>query len=1104
MQLIAYGKGRRWRPPLTRKTFLVMKMITLILFFSCLAAGAKGLAQNISISLKNAPLEKIFKEVERQSHYRFVYTKEQLANALPVTVEVKSSSLASILLICFREQPIIYTIENKYILIKNVEKKKAIEPLNDIRGKIVNEKGESVPGVTITVKGTNRSTVSNNEGDFYFKEIDLNAVLVISGAEIKNIEIRIQNRNYLTISVNAKIGELDQVIMMAYGQTTKRLNTGNISKITAQEISRQPVSNPLLTLQGQVPGLTITQTSGINGAAVKVLIRGQNSLLQGSEPFYIIDGVPFSPGNFPINQLSNSTGSAGLSPFNMINPSDIESIEILKDADATAIYGSRGANGVILITTKKGKSGKTQIKATTYYGFSKVTRSMDFLNTNQYLEMRREAFANDNISPNATNAPDLILWDTTSYVDIKKLLIGGTANTSDVQLSVSGGSGNTQFLISGGYHRATTVFPNSLADKKASMLVNINHAPVNKQFSMNLSFSYGINTNELNRQDLTGYVATLPPTIKLYDANGNVNFKENGVLYQSTVGSNPMALLNNKYVGDFRNLNSSFQFNYKILKNVQFRTNLGYNIVNSDEVSINPSTSLDPNGLQLPFSYFGNQTQRSWIVEPQLEYNARFKKGKLTILAGATWQDYESKGISIFASKYTSDIFLNSVAGAGTVSTSNSFSQYKYNAAFTRIHYDFQEKYLFNLTGRRDGSSRFGPSHQLANFGAAGFAWIFSKETFFRKFFKVISFGKIRASYGLTGNDQIGDYKFIDTWSSSSNTFQGISVINPTSLYNKDYSWEVNKKAEVAIDLGLFKDRILISTAWFKNLCSNQIINYSLPIQTGFSSIGKNLDATIQNRGVELQVDVKNIQTKTFSWNSSFNITFWENTLIDFPGIESSSYSTTYIVGSSINARNRYEFLGVDPVTGIGNVRDVDQSGTFNSFDRVKLVNTDPKFYGGFKNTMTWKGFQLDILLEFRKQIGANYLMALASTVPGYRFSNQPAIVLNRWSKPGDITDVQKFTAIATSVAYNNATRYIVSSDAVYSDASYLRCKNIAFSYSLPEKLLKKVKMNEFRLFAHAQNVFTITNYIGADPENQSLLILPPIKTITVGVQINL
>lgn len=1104
MQLIAYCKGCRWRLLLTRQNFLAMKMLTLILFIACLTASANGLTQNITISFKNAPLEKVFKEIERQSQYRFVYTKEQLANGFPVTIDIKNSSLESVLFICFKDQPVAYTIESKYILIKNVEKKKLVEALNDIRGKIVNENGEPVPGLTITIKGTNRTTVSNNDGEFYFKEIDLNAVLIISGAEIKNVEVKIENRNYLTIAVNAKISELNQVIMMAYGETTKRLNTGNISKVTAEEIAKQPVSNPLLALQGQVPGLTITQTSGINGAAVKVLIRGQNSLLQGSEPFYIIDGVPFSPGNIPINQLSNSTGSAGLSPFNMINPADIESIEILKDADATAIYGSRGANGVILITTKKGKSGKTQLNATTRYGFSKVTRSMDFLNTKQYLEMRREAFANDNVQPNAINAPDLILWDTTSYVDLKKMLIGGTANTSDMQLSVSGGSGGTQFLISGGYHRATTVFPNSFADKKASVILNLNHAPVSKKFSINVSINYGINKNELNRQDLTGYAATLPPIIKLYDANGNINFKENGVLYQSTIGGNPMALLNNRYDGDFRNLNSNLQFNYKIAKNLFFKSNLGYNIVNSDEISINPSTSLDPNGTQLPFSYFANQTQKSWIAEPQLEYNTSLKQAKLTFLIGATWQENLSKGISILASKYTSDIFLNSVAGAGNVSTSNSYSQYKYNAGFARIHYNLKDKYLINLTGRRDGSSRFGPSHQIANFGAAGFAWIFSNETFAKKLSKILSFGKIRTSYGLTGNDQIGDYKFIDTWTTSSNTFQGSSVINPSSLFNKDYSWEVNKKTEVAIDLGFFKDKLFINAAWFKNRSSNQIINYALPIQTGFNSIGKNFAATIQNQGLELQISSKNIQTKAFSWTSSVNITFWKNTLLDFPGITSSSYATTYVIGSSVNARNRYEFLGVDPATGIGSVRDVDQSGTFNSLDRVKLINTDPKFYGGFKNTITYKGIQLDILLEFRKQIGANYLLALASTVPGYRFSNQPVIVLNRWQKPGDIADIQKFTALPTSVVYNNATRYIVSSNAVYSDASYIRCKNIAFSYGLPDKWLKKIKMETCKLFAHAQNLFTLTNYLGADPENQSLLILPPLKTIIIGLQINL
>jgi TonB-dependent starch-binding outer membrane protein SusC len=1104
MQLIAYGKRHRSVPRVSIKPFLAMKMLAILLFIACMGAAAKGNGQTITLSLKNASLETAFRQIEQQTIYRFVYTKEQLQNTSPLTLEMSSGNLKSVLQAVFKTQPLTFTIENKYVLVKPLEKTETriSTLLAEIRGRLVNEQNDPVVGATVSLKGTTRFTTSAPDGSFSFSQVTLPVTIIVTGAELESQEVTTTTSAVL-IKLKTKVGELDQVIMMAYGKTTKRLNTGNIAKVSAEEIGRQPVTNPLLALQGQVPGLTVTQSSGVNGSAVKVLIRGQNSLLQGSEPYYIIDGVPFSPGNTPINQLSNASGSAGLSPLNMINPADIESIEVLKDADATAIYGSRGANGVILITTKKGKAGKTTVKANTYFGVSKVTRTMDYLNTREYLQMRREGFKNDNVTPTVTNAPDLLLWDTTTYVDLKELLIGGTARMSNAQLSVSGGTGNTQFLVGGGYSRSTTVFPGSLSDQKTSLLVNLNHTPVNQRLQLNLTLNYGTDRNKLNRYDLTGYIASLPPIIKLYDSAGNINFKENGVLYQNTVGANPLALLNTSYTADLQNLNSNLQVTYKLGKQFLLRTNLGYNMVIADEVHVNPSTSIDPNSTQLPFSNFAYQRQRSWIAEPQLEYTTLFKKGKLNMLAGITWQEQVSSGNTIAASRYTSDIFLSSLAGAGMVIATNSYSQYRYSAAFARINYNNRDKYLLNLTGRRDGSSRFGTDQQVSNFGAVGIGWIFGSEKF-AQHWKPLSFGKLRISYGITGNDQIGDYKFLDTWTTSSTTYQGIAVLNPTALYNKDYSWEVNRKLEAAVDLGFFEDRIMLSAACFRNTCGNQIVNYTLPLQTGFSSVGRNLDATIRNQGVELQLSTKNILHKSFSWTTGLNLTFWKNQLLDFPGLETSSYATTYLLGKSINARNRYDFLGIDPLTGISTFQDVDRNGVINSVDRIIPISTDPSWYGGLKNSVTWKNFNLDVLFEFKKQIGPNHLFNLASSVPGYSFRNQPRLVLDRWTKEGDRTDIQRFTALATSTTYNNATRFLVSSDIVYSDASFIRCKNLSLSYTIPDRLLGKWKMNTCKFFLQAQNLFTLTPYAGADPENQSLLILPPLRTVAMGFNVSL
>jgi hypothetical protein len=306
---------------------------------------------------------------------------------------------------------------------------------------------------------------------------------------------------------------------------------------------------------------------------------------------------------------------------------------------------------------------------------------------------------------------------------------------------------------------------------------------------------------------------------------------------------------------------------------------------------------------------------------------------------------------------------------------------------------------------------------------------------------------------------------------------------------------------ETGLDLGFLQNRVLFSLAYFKNKCSNQLVNYTLPVQTGFSSINKNLDAVIQNRGVELQLTTKNITKKTFSWDSGINITFSRNRLLAFPFLSVSSYANTYIIGESVSTRKRYEYLGVDPATGLYTFRDVDGNGSLNTTDRVKLVKTDPRFYGGIQNSIRYRKFELSIFIEFKKQTGQNYLPILAGTIPGFLFNNHPVIVLNRWQKPGDITDIQQFTS-TTGQAFINSANYIINSNGAYSDASYLRFKNLSLSYTFSPFKLKKQEGANCRLYLHAQNLITVSNYIGGDPETQNIY-LSPLKTLVAGIQLN-
>lgn len=1097
MQQIAYGKGCRWRPPLTRKTFLVMKMITLILFFSCLVAGAKGLAQNITISLKNAPLEKVFKEVERQSHYRFVYTKEQLSSTTPINIDLKKVSIEAVLSVCFKNQSIFYTIESKYILIKNKDK----EILNldngrDIEGRVVNENGEGIAGVTVSVKNKKQITSTNSQGVFSLKNISDDDMLIITSIGYAKREIKIGQTNQVIV-LEIAVESLDETVVMAYGKTSRRISTGNIAKVSSDQISKQPVSNPIATLQGRVPGLIVTQANGYANSPFNIQIRGQNSIAQGNQPFFIIDGVPFASQNNPINQVTNAS-NAGVNPFYTINPSDIESIEVLKDADATAIYGSRGANGVILITTKKGKAGKTRVSFNTYTGRSKVTRRMNMLNTQHYISMRKEAYKNDGLVPGGINAADILLWDSTRYTDIGKLLIGNTAKTYDINLSVSGGSLNTQFLISGNFHNESTVLPTNLTDSRGSFHTAINHTSLNKLFSINLSTNYSFTKNSLPGIDPSGFI-NRPPNMKLYDSLGNLNWQEGGVSFSSVFSgyANPLSSLKTNYTGTFHTINGSLVTSYALSSHLIFRTNVGANLIFGNENRSNPSGSLDPFTGELPSAFFANSSNKTWIIEPQVEYTKTIKIGKFNFLLGGSWQRKNGTSLAVNGLNYQNDLLLNSISGASFVSSRNAEDEYSYNAFFGRINYNWRDKYIINIGGRRDGSSRFGPAKRFSNFGSIGTAWIFSNEKYIQKGLPWLSFGKLRGSFGTTGNDAIGDYQFLNTWTTSTATYQGVPTIQPTALFNPELSWERNKKIEFSVDLGFLKQRILLSVTYYQNRSGNQLVSYNLPIQTGFTTINKNQSALIQNKGYEFTIETKNIVSNKLSWATNLNLTISRNKLLKFPGLSTSSYAASLIVGEPVSVKRLYQFLGVDKTTGLYLLNDINASGTFNAVDKIITKNIEPVFYGGLQNSIHIKRFEIDILLQFVKQVGLNYYATLSGKSPGTRYTNQPEIVLERWQNSNSSSVIQRFTT-TTTVAGTN----LINADVAYSDASFVRCKNVSLSYNFPAVMMKKLGIDNLQGYMHIQNAFTITKYKGGDPENQNLLRMPPLRTLAIGFQL--
>ncbi|MBA4053751.1 MAG: SusC/RagA family TonB-linked outer membrane protein, partial [Marivirga sp.] len=856
---------------------------------------------------------------------------------------------------------------------------------------------------------------------------------------------------------------------------------------------------PLAAMQGRVAGLEVTQLTGVPGGNFTVRIRGQNSIANGNDPLYIIDGVPYTSTPMSSNYTSQNIYFEGTSPLNNINPGDIESIEVLKDADATAIYGSRGSNGVILITTKKGSPGRTQVSANYYSGLGKVSSKIDLLNTEQYVEMRNEAFQNDGQVPNASNAPDLTTWEQNRYTDWQKELLGGTAHYNDAQVSVSGGSDQLQFIAGGGYRKETTVFPGDNDFQRISGHLNLTNTSRDGRFKSSFTVNYTNSHTDFVARDLTREAMTLPPNAPaLYKDNGELNWDNSTGYSQSLL--HPLAYLKRRFDSQTNNLMANAALSYEVLPGLEILANMGYTQVNTNSITKIPKSSFSPALSQtLPNeSIFSTNDFKNWMIEPQVKWNKQVSDHRINVLAGATFLEQTSDALAMAGTGFVTEALMDNLRAASNIYIySDVYSQYRYHAIFGRINYQFKDRYILNVTGRRDGSSRFGPGNQFANFGAIGGAWLFSKEEFMTSL-PFLSTGKLRASYGSSGNDQLGDYQYLDTYSSSGKYYD-VQGLRPVRLSNADFAWESNKKLEAALELGMLKDRITVEFCYYNNRASNQLVGFALPPTTGFTNVQGNLPAVVENAGVELQLHTTNVDAKEFTWTTSLNLSVPRNTLIEFPNLESSpDYANTLVVGEPLNIRKRYTYSGIHPQTGLYTVEDLNGDGFFSLDDRTILQFIGRNFYGGIGNTFEYKGLRLDVLFQYVDQTAPNYISSWIIP-PGFAM-NQPAYVLDRWQREGDLASVQKFTTSSSGfIALNNYG----NTENAATDASFLRLKNISLSYSLPDNLLKKINIQTLRVYVQGQNLFTLTEYRGLDPETGNLF-LPPLKIITGGIQITL
>ena len=1083
---------------LIHKILLTMRFTTAILLLSLMQVSAASLAQKISLSEKSTPLSRVFKKIKAQAGIDFFISEELLRQSQQVTIEVSNTELSEVLEKIFKDQPLDYQIEDKFVVVSK-KQKNLVETLIgrfqqiSVKGRILDENQQPMNGATITLKSSNRSVKTDRNGSFYFSNVMENEKLIISYIGYKTLELQTA-ADMGDVSLALSEAKLEEVVVNAGYYTVKNSErTGSISRITAKDIEKQPVTNVLATMQGRMAGVNITQRTGMPGGGYDIKIRGQNSLrMGGNDPLYIIDGVPYAA-----ESLTDGFTSAVLagrpSPLNSIAPEQIESIEILKDADATAIYGSRGANGVVLISTKKGRNGALEFSANLSRGTNQVTRFPELFNTQQYISARKEAFANDGLKEYPEYAYDVNgTWDQNRYTNWQKDFLGKATYFNNLTSSLTGGSETTRFLVSAGFNDQTSIFGGDFKYRKGNFRSSLDHSSLDGKFNLSLSAGFTSQDNTLPGNDYTLEVMMLPPNAPpLYTEDGQLNW-ENGTF------NNPLRYLLGIYSAKISDLLSNLRIKYQITNDLEISSGMGYSLTGHLDNSTSPSTMYAPVtgiGPESSTIFINTASRNSWIVEPQLNWKKAFGKHRLDILGGSTFQVQNGNSLTQLGYGFTNNALINNLSSASTTSVvADEKREYRYQAFFGRLNYIMDDKYILNLTGRRDGSSRFGPGRQFANFWATGAAWIFSKEDFLKNN-SLFSFGKLRASYGVTGNDQIGDYQFNDTFGSSGIRYNGIIGLQPTRLYNPDFSWETNKKLEIALETGFFNNRIQLTAGFYRNLSSDQLTGIQLPGTTGFPSVQANLDATVENTGTEITLQSRNIHTSNFSWTSSLNLTISKNKLLSFPNLEGSPYTYQYIIGEPLNITRLYNYQGINPKTGIYQFQDSNSDGIVNYLDMTEIHNFNAKYFGGLQNLIRYKKISLDFLLQFVNQQN----ISLGSLLGGGGDMNAHSILLlDHWQKEGDPARTQIYTAGFNEAAVVAASTY-KASNATVADASFIRMKNISLAWEISPKIFSKVKC---QLNIQAQNLFTITSFTGGDPEFQTIGYLPPLRIISAGINI--
>lgn len=985
-----------------------------------------------------------------------------------------------------------------------------------ITGRVTSaQDGLPLPGVNIQVKGTTTGASTDANGNYSINVPGATSVLVLTSIGLVNQEITVGNRTVINVQMQEALNELAQVVVTGYNTTQRKDITGSIASVSPDKFKDIPVTSFDQALQGQAAGVQVQQSSGTPGGGMTVRIRGNTSISASNRPLFIVDGVPVEDGALTGRDFGGQQDNA----FSLFNANDIESIEVLKDASAKAIYGSRAANGVVLVTTKRGKSNqKTGFTLDVQRGLTDVVRRPDLLNSSELLDLQREAVTNAGLDPDKLG---LIKGVTdginTDWIDA--VLRKGVYQ--QYQLSTQGGNDRTQFYLSGSYRDEEGVQVNNRFTRYTGQFKFDHKATDRLSFGMNLTLSRSFNKRVKGDNFLDGVYSGAMKSLPYYSP-----YNDQGKL---TVPNDP------DYPG-FPNFNPLAQsllprFNtiavkalagvyaeYEIIDNLRFRSKVSIDYNNVTEDNFEPSTTAIGGFLASVggqgYGDFSNNTLATLINTNTLRYDFLLnEKHRFNAMAGFEVLQRTERGGNVQGRLFPSDDFTY-ITSAGIVDqgTSN-LTNSGLVSTFGEVRYDYDQKYLATITARYDGSSRFGQARRFGAFPSASLAWRISSEKFMEKYSHFLSDLKLRASFGFTGNERIGDFQFLGTWASV--TYSGATGVGPAALANPSLQWERTREANVGLDASFFSGRLNVTIDAYDNLTDRLLFAQPIPGTSGFTSFQGNI-GKVGNRGAELTISTVNV-AKAVRWTTDLNLSHNDNKIVElasdvplFRGYTGNGVDRTNVLlqGQPLGTFWGLKFLGVDPATGNAIYDDKNGDGRITPADGQVIGNAQAKLYGGLTNRVSWKGIDVSAFLQFsygNSILNFSDATALVNTGADIQ-NNQSRKALKRWQKEGDITSVPKYVYQDT---YNNflSSRFI-------EDGSYLRLKNVSIGYNFPKAWINKYKVGNARVYASATNLLTWTRYSGADPEVSTLdgsttaqgidfFTFPQVKTVLVGLSLS-